>query len=96
MDDDLRIDGALAAALNAVSNSARTPVTADLVFAALRGEGAGATVRALFGDCSLVVLDRLARGAGMSPADLRAAYRLAKQQHHAFNLELEDLIAFPH
>lgn len=76
---------------NALANSSRKPVGKDDVLAILKtGDGPGHLVRALFEDCSLGDLDQTAAAAGMSPADLRAAYRKAREKHAARNAEIEE------
>ncbi len=82
--------GVMATALNAVSNSSRTPVAEDEILAILAtGDGPGHLVRALFGDCSFETLDRLGAAHGLARATIRAAYAHARARHAAFNTELE-------
>ena len=66
--------------LNAMANSSRMPVDADMLVRILStGDGPGNLVRALFEDCDLESLDRMAAVAGLSPRQLRAAYAIARE-----------------
>ena len=81
---------AVVIAVNALSNSSRTPVSAEDVMSILRtGDGPGHLVRALFGDCAFETLDRLGAQAGLSQADIRTTYAYAKRVHAAANADLE-------
>ena len=62
-------------ALNALSNSSRTPVTEDDVVSILRtGVGPANLARALFEDCSFSVLMEIALSLGMTQRDFVQAY----------------------
>jgi hypothetical protein len=75
---------------NALANSSRTSVERSDVMAILTtGDGPGHLVRALFEDCSLEALERMASEAGMTTAQLRSAYRIARDRHLARNAEME-------
>ena len=77
---------AITAALNALSNASRTPVSeADLLPILSTGDGPGHLVRTPFEDCSFETLDRLAASRGT----LHAAYGRAKRVHCAANAEFE-------
>ena len=80
----------VAIALNALSNSSRGPVSeAEIVSILATGDGPGHLVRALFGDCAFETLDRLGAHAGLSRAEIRAAYAHAKRVHAAANADFE-------
>ncbi len=82
--------------LNALSNSSRNSVgMSDLLAILATGDGPANLVRALFEDCSLESLERMAMQAGMTTAQLRNSYLAAKARHAAKNAEMEgDEIAF--
>jgi len=76
--------------LNALSNSSRKPVGGpELLAILMTGDGPGHLVRALFEDCSLESLERMAMEAGMTPAQLHASYLVARARHYARNSEME-------
>jgi hypothetical protein len=76
--------------LNALANSSRVPVGRSELLAILStGDGSGNLVRALFGDCSLESLEKMAMQAGITTEQLRSAYRLARARHSARNLAME-------
>jgi hypothetical protein len=76
--------------VNAIANSSVKPIgVAEIIAILSTGEGPGHLVRALFEDCSVESLDRMALAANVSPQQLRAAYRRARTLHHARNAELE-------
>lgn len=80
----------MAAALNAVSNSSRTPISdTDVIAILATGDGPGHLVRALFGDCSFETLDRLGAGHGIARSTIRSAYSYARRKHAAVNDDLE-------
>ena len=84
------IRGMMAAALSAVSNSSRTPVSEDQILAILAtGDGPGHLVRALFGDCSFDTLDQLGAEHGIARATIRTAYEHARTTHAAANEGLD-------
>ncbi len=81
----------IAVALNAMSNASRLDVTEATLLSVLRtGDGPGGMVRALFGDCSLETLDRLAADVGMTRSALEAAYATAKRLHAAANADFDE------
>ncbi len=81
----------VAIGLSAVSNASNVDVTEETIMAVLKtGDGPGGIVRALFGDCSLETLDRLAAEFGMTRRDLYASYATAKALHAAANAEFEE------
>lgn len=80
-------------ALNALSNSSRTPVTEDDVARLLRtGAGPGRLLSALFEDCSLSVLMDIALALGMTQRDLFQSYKNAKSRYPIVNEEINELI----
>ena len=80
-------------ALNALSNSSRTPVTEDDVAGLLRtGAGPANLLSALFEDCSLSVLMDIALSLGMTQGDLFNSYKNAKSRYPIINEEIEELI----
>ena len=82
---------AVAIGLSAVSNASNVAVTEATIMSVLRtGDGPGAIVRALFGDCSLETLERLGAELGMTRRDLDASYATAKALHAAANAEFEE------
>ena len=82
--------GIMAAAMNAVANSSRTPVSESQILAMLAtGDGPGHLVRALFGDCSFETLDRLGAEHGVARATIRRAYAHARATHAAVNEDFE-------
>ena len=81
----------VAIGLSAVSNASNVDVTEATMMSVLKtGDGPGSIVRALFGDCSLETLDRLAAEIGMTRRDLDASYATAKALHAAANAEFEE------
>jgi hypothetical protein len=83
-DDPLQIGA------NALANSSRTAIArADLVAILSTGDGPAHLVRALFEDCSQEALERMARQVGMTRAQLRSAYRLARTRRRALNADME-------
>ena len=81
----------VAIGLSAVSNASTVEATEEMLFSVLRtGDGSGHMVRALFGDCSLETLDRLAAEVGMTRRALEIAYATAKALHAAANAELDE------
>ncbi len=81
---------AFQAGINALANASRTPVRKeDLTGILATGDGPGHLVRALFEDCSLETLDRMAAAAGLSARRMRTAYSFARKKHGAKNPELE-------
>jgi hypothetical protein len=75
---------------NALANSSRTPVgKSDLIAILATGDGPGHLVRALFEDCSMESLDRMAMEAGLTAAQIRAAYLFARTRHQARNADME-------
>ena len=77
-----------AIAYNAITNASRLDVTRAEIEAMLKtGDGTPHHVRALFGDCSMETLERLAMQCGLSPAGLRAALRVARSKHAAANAD---------
>lgn len=82
---------AMQTALNAMANSSRTPVSEEILLQIVRtGDGPGHLVRALFGDCSAITLDRLGIALGLPLSHVRDAYSVAKRLHNASNSELDD------
>jgi hypothetical protein len=83
-DDPLQIGA------NALANSSPTPVgKSELIAILATGDGPGHLVRALFEDCSLESLDRMAMEAGLTAAQIRAAYLVARVRHRARNADME-------
>jgi hypothetical protein len=83
-------DDPLLIGVSALANSSRTPIDRSEVLAILStGDGPGHLVRALFEDCTLESLDRMAIGAGLTSAQVRAAYLIARTRHQARNSEME-------
>ena len=79
-------------ALNALSNSSRSPVTEDDVVSILRtGVGPANLTRALFEDCSLSVLMEIALSLGMTQRDLIRSYRKAASRLAIVNEEIDEL-----
>ena len=85
----MKRDG-VTAALNALSNASRNPVSeADLLPILSTGDWPEHLVRALFDDCSFDTLDRLGATLGVSRAKMRSSYAHAKRLHAAANAELD-------
>ncbi len=81
---------AITTALNAISNSSRRTITErELIQILQTGEGKGHLVRALFEDCSLETLERIALSTGLTSTQLATAYNNARTAHHASNEELD-------
>ncbi len=77
--------------LSAMSNCSRAPVElSDLLPILASGDGPAHLTRALFEDCSFDSLDSMAMAAGLSPAQLRAAYAVARERHGVRNADLEE------
>lgn len=89
-EDEVMRNDPMRIGLNALSNSSRAPLhRSDLLAILTTGDGPGHLVRALFEDCSLESLKRMAMEAGMTPPQLRAAYHIARARHAARNAEME-------
>jgi hypothetical protein len=83
-------DDPLQIGVSALANSSRTPIDRSEVLAILTtGDGPGHLVRALFEDCTLESIDRMAIGAGLTGAQVRAAYLVARTRHQARNPDME-------
>jgi hypothetical protein len=83
-------DDPLQIGVNALANCSRIPVCkSDLIAILATGDGPGHLVRALFEDCSLESLDRMAMEAGLTAAQVRAAYLVARMRHRASNADVE-------
>ena len=86
---------AIVTGLNALSNSTREAVTENELFEILKtGDGKGHLVRALFEDCSLETLEKIAGNIGLTPKQLLHAYSNAKKRHRASNEELDRYVDF--
>jgi hypothetical protein len=75
---------------NALANSSPTPVgKSELIAILATGDGPGHLMRAVFEDCSLESLDRMAMEADLTAAQIRAAYLVARARHRARNADME-------
>jgi len=83
-------DEVFAIGARALANVGGGPIDkAGLIAILATGEGPGHSVRALSEDCSAEKLDRRAMAAGLSTAQIRAAYRFARVRHGAANADIE-------
>jgi hypothetical protein len=76
---------AITTGLNALSNCSRKSVTEyELIQIIQTGDGKVNLVRALFEDCSLETLEKIAFAIGTTSTQLAKAYDVAKTTHGAF------------
>ena len=81
---------AITTGLNALSNCSRKSVTEhEMIQIIQTGDGKGNLVRALFEDCSLETLEKIAFSIGATSIQLAQAYKIAKTIHGASNEELD-------
>jgi hypothetical protein len=81
---------ALQIGANALANSSQTPVhKSDLIAILTTGDGPGHLVSALFEDCNLESLERMAAQVGMTSERLRCVYAIARERHSVRNAEME-------